>query len=129
MNSEVSVVMSVYNEPMEWISQSIESILNQSFTNFEFIIINDKPEGKEQIALINEYASQDQRIKIIQNEKNLGLTKSLNIGILHAKSKYIARMDADDISMPNRLKMQYEFMDNGSVTFKLKSGWNSLGPR
>lgn len=112
MNSEVSVVMSVYNEPIEWISQSIESILNQSFTNFEFIIINDKPDGKEQIALINEYASQDQRIKIIQNEKNLGLTKSLNIGILHAKSKYIARMDADDISMPNRLKMQYEFMES-----------------
>lgn len=109
---EISVIMSVYNEPIEWIQQSIDSILNQTFRNFEFIIINDNPDGKEQLELLHEYAHKDHRINVIENSVNIGLTKSLNIAIAYSKGKYIARMDADDISLPNRFMIQYEYMEN-----------------
>lgn len=108
----ISVIMSVFNEPLEWIRQSIDSILSQTFTDFEFIIINDNPQGKRQLEMMHEYAQKDHRIKIIENIENKGLTKSLNIGIACAKGKYLARMDADDISMPNRFMVQYEYMEH-----------------
>lgn len=108
----ISVVMSVYNEPVDWIRQSIDSILNQTFRYFEFIIINDNPEGISQKKLLKDFAAKDNRIKIIENEENKGLTKSLNIGISKATGKYIARMDADDISMPNRFQVQFDYMES-----------------
>lgn len=108
----ISVIMSVFNEPIAWIKQSIDSILYQTFSNFEFIIINDNPEGKEQLAMLHEYAQKDHRIKVIENTENKGLTKSLNVGIACAKGKYLARMDADDISLPNRFMIQYEYMEH-----------------
>lgn len=108
----ISVVMSVYNEPLKWISQSIDSILNQTFSDFEFIIINDKPDRSELSAFLENYAQKDKRIKLITNPTNLGLTKSLNIGLRQSKGEYIARMDADDISMPKRFEKQVAFMDS-----------------
>lgn len=108
----ISVIMSVYNEPVTWIGQAIDSILNQKFRNFEFIIINDNPLGEQQKDILNKFAAKDNRINIIENTENKGLTKSLNIGISKAKGKYIARMDADDISMPNRFQVQYEYMES-----------------
>lgn len=108
---KISVVMSVYKEPVDWMRQSIESIINQTFTDFEFIIINDKPDREENAQLLNEYAQKDNRIKIITNEENIGLTKSLNKGISVAKGEYIARMDADDISLPNRFSVQMSFLE------------------
>jgi len=113
----ISVLMSVYNEPLDWLKGSIESILNQTFTEFEFIIVNDNPAGEELRDILKKYKNQDERITIIENPENLGLTKSLNIGIKEAKTKYIARMDADDISLPERLKLQYQFLENNSDVF------------
>lgn len=113
----ISVIMSVYNEPPDWLSGSIESILNQTFTEFEFIIINDNPAGEGLDAMLKSYMNKDERIKIITNLKNLGLTKSLNLGIREAKGKYIARMDADDISLPERLKSQYQFLEKHGDIF------------
>ena len=109
--------MSVYNEPLDWLKGSIESILNQTFTEFEFIIVNDNPAGEELRDILKKYKNQDERITIIENPENLGLTKSLNIGIKEAKTKYIARMDADDISLPERLKLQYQFLEKNSDVF------------
>lgn len=108
----VSVLMSIYKEPIEWIRLSIDSILNQSFTDFEYIIICDNPNYKEGIELLEEYREKDKRIVLIYNETNIGLTKSLNMGIAIAKGKYIARMDADDVSMPTRLEEQVIFMNS-----------------
>lgn len=108
----ISVVMSVYKEPVEWIRQSIKSIVNQTFHDFEFIIVNDNPDRKENAQLLNEYALKDNRIRIITNEENIGLTKSLNKGISVAKGEYIARMDADDISLPERFEKQISYMNN-----------------
>lgn len=107
---KISVVMSVYKEPVEWMRQSIDSILNQTYTDFEFIIINDKPDREENVQLLNEYANRDNRIRIITNEENIGLTKSLNKGISIAQGEYIARMDADDISMPERFEKQISYL-------------------
>ena len=99
--------MSVYNGA-KFLAQAIDSILAQTFTDFEFIIINDAS-SDDSLHIINSY--KDARIVLIQNTKNIGLTKSLNIGIAKAKGKYVARMDADDISMPKRLEKQFGFME------------------
>ncbi len=108
---KISVVMSVYKEPIEWLRQSIDSILQQTFTNFEFIIVCDNPFYDECIDVLKDYSEKDSRIKIIVNEENIGLTKSLNKGLNIARGEYIARMDADDISMPLRFEKQVKFMD------------------
>ena len=108
----ISVVMATYNEPEKYLRESIESILNQTFKYFEFIIILDNPDNKKAEKIIKEYQQKDKRIIFIKNEKNLGLAGSLNKGIEIAKGKYIARMDADDISLPERLEKQLEYMEN-----------------
>lgn len=110
-NPKVSVIMSVYKEPVEWLHESIDSILNQTFTDFEFIIICDNPSYDEGIALLYAYKEKDHRIVLIENEKNLGLTKSLNKGITVAKGDFIARMDADDISLPERFEKQMSLLE------------------
>ncbi len=106
MNSKVSVIMSVYNGE-RFLSESIESILNQTFNDFEFIIINDgSTDSTEKI--LESY--NDSRIKV-SNQKNVGLTKSLNKAIKLSNGKYIARMDADDNALPERFQKQVNFLD------------------
>lgn len=107
----ISVIMAVFKEPKDWIKDAIDSILNQTFTNFEFIIINDNPDNSELQTFLNENKKTDKRIKIVRNKKNLGLTKSLNIGLLKASGSFIARMDADDISNPERFEVQLKYLD------------------
>jgi glycosyltransferase involved in cell wall biosynthesis len=107
----ISVIMSVYNEKVEWLHESIESILQQTFPDFEFIIINDNPTRVENSLILQEYQKKDNRIIIITNEQNIGLTKSLNKGIKVARGKYIARMDADDISLSMRFEVQLNVME------------------
>jgi glycosyltransferase involved in cell wall biosynthesis len=97
--------MSIYNGE-SYLHDSIECILNQTYRDFEFIIINDGSSDKTQ-EIINKYAEDDIRIVPI-NQDNIGLTKSLNKGILLSKGKYIARQDVDDISVPDRLENQIE---------------------
>lgn len=99
--------MPVYNAENH-VEEAIQSILNQTFLNFEFIIINDGSiDRTEEIIL----SYTDSRIIYIKNEMNLQIVESLNKGIGIAKGKYIARMDADDISLPTRLEKQYLFME------------------
>ena len=106
----VSVLMSVYNTKEEWLRDCIESMLGQTLSDLEFIIITDCPtDGSDKVVL--EYAAKDDRIKVIQNETNLGLTKSLNRGLAIAQGEYIARMDADDVSFRHRLEKQYHYME------------------
>jgi len=102
----ISVVMAVYNSE-KYIREAVDSILNQTFRNFEFIIINDGSTDKTQ-EILESY--NDPRI-VLTHQKHMGLTKSLNKGIALAKGKYIARQDADDISLPDRLEKQIEFLE------------------
>lgn len=109
----ISIIMSTYNDEKH-LEESIISILNQSFEDFEFIIINDgSTDGSQKI--IDKYAEKDHRIVSIYHE-NLGLTKSLNKGLKIARGEFIARQDSDDISHPDRIKQQYEFMKENIKT-------------
>lgn len=110
----ISVVMAIYNEPIEWIEESINSILEQTFTDYEYIIILDNPNNSKVKTYVEEISKQDDRINFIVNLNNLGLTKSLNIGLKLAKGKYIARMDADDLSVPDRFKKQVDFLESNT---------------
>lgn len=103
--------MSVYNENNEYLFLAIESILKQTYKNFDFIIIDDGS-NEENKKIIEQYANKDDRIVVITNEKNIGLVESLNKGINHSTSEYIARMDSDDISHITRLEKQLEFLEN-----------------
>lgn len=111
---EVSIIMSTYKEEEVFLRQSIESILNQTYKDFEYIVILDNPNNTLHIKIINEYADKDKRIKFYINEHNMGLTASLNKGLSLAKGKYICRMDADDISINNRLGLQKEYLENNN---------------
>lgn len=111
----ISVIMSAYNSG-KYISEAIESILNQTLKDFEFIIINDASTDKTS-EIIKRYARKDKRIIVIGSNKNIGLTKSLNIGLRKAKGKYIARMDADDISLLERLQVQYNLLEENKEIF------------
>lgn len=103
----VSVILPLYNCE-EYIGEAIESILSQSLRDFELLIINE-PGSPTQT--INRYAEADDRIRIIQKTGDKGISWSLNIGLAEARGKYIARMDADDVSLPERLKTQVEYME------------------
>lgn len=103
----VTVLLPVYNAESH-LAEAVQSILNQTFRDFEFLIINDGSTDRsaEIIASFN-----DERIRMVSNESNLKLITTLNKGLDLARGKYIARMDADDISLPNRLQRQVEFME------------------
>lgn len=103
----LSVIMPVYNAE-KYIQASIDSILNQDFEDFEFIIINDGSTDESE-SLIKKY--HDPRIRYFVNEGNKGLVYTLNHGIELAKGKWIARMDGDDISLPNRFSVQLRYLD------------------
>lgn len=110
MNPKVSIITTVYNCE-KYISKSIESILNQTYENFEFIILNDgSNDGTGDI--ISKYSSEDSRIKLISSESNIGRVSSLNKSIETSKGKYIALQDADDISKPDRIEKQLNFLED-----------------
>ena len=100
--------MPVYNCEL-YIREAIDSILNQTFINFEFIIIDDCS-ADATVSIIKSY--QDSRINLIVKPQNSGYTKSLNFGLQIAKGQYIARMDGDDISLPQRFEKQVAFLEN-----------------
>lgn len=123
---EVTVLMSVYKPKEEYLRFAIESILSQSFSNFEFLIIIDGID-KNVLSIVESYS--DTRINIHQNKENIGLTKSLNIGLKIAKGKYIARMDADDISLKNRLEKQYKYMEKNKEIAVVGSYAKNIGQK
>lgn len=133
----ISVIMSTYKEDERLLRESIESILNQTYRDFEYIIILDYPDNDVHKSVIEEYALKDDRIHFYINEKNMGLTASLNRGLSLCHGEYIARMDADDISLPDRLERQMKYLEknhydliggitemineNGSLLYSIKS--------
>jgi glycosyltransferase involved in cell wall biosynthesis len=113
---QISVIMSVFNEDPDFLRKSIGSILSQNFQDFEFVIIDDgSSEGVEKI--LTNYADTDQRVILIRNDENIGLTKSLNKAIRASTGAFIARMDSDDVAFPNRLERQLDFLKGNSYDF------------
>lgn len=111
MNSpRISVLMPVYNGE-KYLQDAIESVLNQSLPDFEFIIINDGSKDKSE-EIISKYKEKDARIVYIKNEQNLGIQRTLNKGLSFAKADHIARMDSDDIWCDkNKLQKQLDFLE------------------
>lgn len=105
----VSVLMCEYNTPKDHLERAIESILSQTFKDFELIIVNDASKNNLE-KITDKY--QDKRIRIVNNKKNLGFVESLNIGLGVAKGKYIVRMDSDDITMKSRISKLYAYIEN-----------------
>jgi glycosyltransferase involved in cell wall biosynthesis len=103
----ISVIMPVYNTA-EFLASAIESILSQTYKNFEFIIVDDASSDNSW-KTIRSYAKADKRIRIYRNPINLGVSLTANIATAHAKGKYLARMDSDDISSPDRLQKQLNY--------------------
>ena len=106
---KISVVMPVYNRE-EYLKESIESILNQTFTDFEFIIVDDQSTDSSW-QIIQEYADKDKRIISIKNTDEKGCWSARNFGWNLAKGKYMAIMDSDDIALPERLQKEFDFME------------------
>ena len=109
-NPTVTVLMSTYNEAESVLREAIYSILNQSYTDFELLIIIDNPSNCQLKHTLTDLASQDSRIRLVENENNLGLAQSLNKGIGFARGSYICRMDADDVSEPQRIEAQLNYL-------------------
>lgn len=107
----VSVLMTVYNEKLEWIEESLNSLLNQTYKDIEIIIVIDNPENKKIVELVNNYAQINSCIKYIRNEFNIGLALSLNRAFKLSTGSLIARMDADDICIPTRFENQVTFLN------------------
>lgn len=106
---KVTVVMSVYNGESH-VSKAVESIIGQTLTDWEFLIVDDASTDRT-ATILRDYASNDNRIKILTNAGNAGLTKSLNIAIGQAGAEFLARQDADDVSAPSRLERQLNYME------------------
>lgn len=118
MSPKISVVMSVYNGE-NFVSQSVQAILDQTFQDFEFIIIDDASTDKTW-GILSQFAEKDSRLRLFRNEKNIGpagFIKNLNAGCKEAKGKYIARIDHDDISRKDRFQLQYDFLENNPDIF------------
>ena len=129
---QISVIMSVYNAE-KFICKTIDSILNQNFSDFEFLIIDDCSKDKS-YEIISSY--KDGRIKVFKNKINQGYINSLNQLINYSKGKYIARQDHDDISLPNRLLLQFRYLENNldvgicgtNATFFGQKRWHTSLP-
>lgn len=113
VNVKVSVVMPVFNAE-KFLEEAIESILTQTFADFEFVIVDDGSTDRS-LSIIQSYS--DSRIKLIINPSNLGLVRTLNLAFSQCQGKYICRFDSDDVSLEDRLFKQYQFMEsNPGVT-------------
>ncbi len=117
MDRLVSVIMSVYNERFEWLEKCVHSILNQTHNHLEFIIVLDDPDNHVLKTGLQCIAREDERIKLIENEKNLGSAASANVALKSAKGYYIAKMDADDVPVRNRLEIQKQYLERNNLDF------------
>ena len=118
----VSVLTPIYNTNPQHLREMVESILNQTFTDFEFLILNDSPDNKEIEKIVLEYAKHDKRIKYSKNDKNMGITPSRNKLLKMAAGEYLAIFDHDDISVPERLEKEVTYLDT-HPNIGVVSGW------
>lgn len=122
MTPRVTVLMSVYNGE-RFLREAVDSILAQTFRDFEFLVIDDGSTDSS-AAILASYA--DSRLRVVKNERNIGLTASLNAGLLLARGEYIARQDADDVALPQRLEKQVRAMDERAEVAVLGTGVLSI---
>ena len=122
----VSIVMPVYNSET-YMDEAVLSIIHQTYQNWELLVVNEFGSSEEGTRIIKRYEALDKRIRLIQNTQRLGIAESLNEGLRQAKGKYIARMDADDISLPRRLEKQV-FWRKIRIFYFADCRWRYLAP-
>lgn len=120
MKAKISVIMGVYNDK-KYLNDAIDSILNQTCKDFEFLICNDCSEDDDIQKILDSYRLSDSRVKLLKNDVNSGLAASLNRCLQLAEGEYIARMDSDDISEPDRFEKQIDFL-NANPNYDICSG-------
>jgi len=118
-DSLISIITPAYNSE-KYIKDCIESVINQTYTNWEMIIVNDCS-NDQTLSIIHDYVKIDSRIKVITNIKNQGVANSRNTAVLNSKGRYISFLDADDIWYPKKLKTQINFMKRNDIAFSFAS--------
>lgn len=117
MGEKIAVLMTAYNEEKEWVCESMDSVLGQTYGNLHLYVLLDNPENDALKGLLKNYEEKDPRVSFFVNEKNLGLVGSLNKLLDIVTEKYIARMDADDICEPDRLEKEMKFLSDNNLDF------------
>jgi glycosyltransferase involved in cell wall biosynthesis len=120
-NPKVSVLMPVYNQNIKYLRQAIDGILNQTFAEFEFVIVDDGSTFADCKKVLEEYAQSDSRIRLIKNPENLGLSKTRNVALEAAQGEFVAVQDSDDISDKFRLEKQVAFLEKNPEVFLVGS--------
>lgn len=117
IDNEVAILMTIYKEPIDFLNQSIKSILNQTYKKFIFFIGIDNPQYEAAIDLVMDYSKSDERIRVVVNDKNLGLPNALNklLEQIPNSVKFIARMDADDISIESRIQEELVYLTSNNL--------------
>lgn len=123
ITTPISVILPVYNESCDFLSKAIESVLNQTFQDFELIIIDDGSDSNSIEVAVKKY--NDSRVKYVRKEH--GFIDTLNLGLSISTGQYIARMDSDDIMHPDRLKIQYELMERENTVTVCGSWMEAFG--
>lgn len=113
----VAVIMTAYNEQVEWFQKAIESVLNQTYRDIHLYMLLDNPDNDILWQLMEQYMRADSRVSIYQNEKNLGLVSSLNRLLEYVTEEYVARMDADDVCCEKRLEQEMTFLEQHQLDF------------
>ncbi|MBD5400732.1 glycosyltransferase family 2 protein [bacterium] len=129
-NPTVSVLTPIYNTRPEYLRECIESVLGQTFTDFEFIILNDSPNNIQLDRIVAEY--NDPRIRYYKNDRNMGISASRNRLVELARGRYLAIFDHDDVCMPERLAAQVDFLDKNpdiGVVSALMQVFTNSGPK
>ncbi len=126
---KVSVLTPIYNTNPQHLREMIESILNQTFDDFEFLILNDSPDNTEIEKIVLDYAAHDKRIKYAKNDRNIGISASRNKLLEMARGKYLAIFDHDDISVPGRLEKEVACMDANPNIGVVSGGLQYFGAR
>jgi glycosyltransferase involved in cell wall biosynthesis len=117
---KVSVVMPAYNAA-KYIKSAIESVLSQTFDDFELLVINDASTD-DTAQIVRDIAAEDERVVLLQNDRGKGVAGAINTGLEHSRGQYIARADADDISYPERFQKQVDYLDLHPEIFLLGTG-------
>ena len=120
----VSVLMCVYKRE-KFLAEAIESILNQTYKDFEFVIVLDGKTEKT-LEILNIFVNKDSRVTVLVNDQNTGITKATTRGLMHCKGKYIALMDSDDICLPDRFQKQLDFLEDHPEIDALATGFDFM---
>ena len=125
--NKISILLPVYNTPGDWLTKSIQSILNQTYKDFDLLILDDASTNSDTQQTLVNLEKIDSRISIIRNKFNQGIAKTLNKGLLLSTNQWIARMDSDDIAHPERLKEQIKFLNKNETTSILGANIQCFG--